>query len=208
MTKSLPCHHQPMRMSVMWSGQDMCRLRPLLCDSCRFEALVSRRSSSSPDIIVLHLYIHSPCLEESHKPLKPPNTLNFIETRRCPLQPSTSSLNLNRPTPAAMSAPGSDIPNSAASATATATGTGPGPSTAAKKLQFPRVDLEGHDLPPSPAPSSPHAGRRYAIATELVYTEGTDQYNASSVPIYQVWHRVPSIFWHVSSCNQVHSFRD
>jgi cysteine-S-conjugate beta-lyase len=48
------------------------------------------------------------------------------------------------------------------------------------------LDLEGHDLPPSPAPSSPHNGRRYALATELVFTEGNDQYNASSVPIYQV----------------------
>ena len=48
------------------------------------------------------------------------------------------------------------------------------------------VDLDGHDLPPSPAPSSPRNGRQYAIATELVYTEGSDQYNASSVPIYQV----------------------
>ncbi|CRG91473.1 cystathionine beta-lyase [Talaromyces islandicus] len=53
------------------------------------------------------------------------------------------------------------------------------------KKAFPHVDLDGHDLPPSPAPSSPHGGRRYAIATELVYTEGSDQYNASSVPIYQ-----------------------
>lgn len=48
------------------------------------------------------------------------------------------------------------------------------------------TDLDGHDLPPSPAPSSPHTGRRYALATELVYTESNDQYNASSMPIYQV----------------------
>src|SRR5271155_3260605 len=48
------------------------------------------------------------------------------------------------------------------------------------------VDLDGHDLPPSPAPSTPRNGRQYALATELVFTEGTDQYNASSVPIYQV----------------------
>jgi len=49
-----------------------------------------------------------------------------------------------------------------------------------------RVDLDGHDLPPSPAPSSPRNGRRrYALATELVYTESKDQYGASSVPIYQ-----------------------
>jgi len=47
------------------------------------------------------------------------------------------------------------------------------------------LDLDGHDLPPSPAPSSPSNGRKYALATELVYTEGTDQYNASSTPIYQ-----------------------
>lgn len=60
-----------------------------------------------------------------------------------------------------------------------------GSSSSAKK-PFPHVDLQGNDLPPSPAPSSPHAGRRYNIATELVYTEGSDQYNASSVPIYQV----------------------
>ncbi|KAI9797763.1 MAG: homoserine O- acetyltransferase [Sarcosagium campestre] len=47
------------------------------------------------------------------------------------------------------------------------------------------LDLDGHDLPPSPAPSSPRNGRRYAMATELVFTESNDQYNASSVPIYQ-----------------------
>ena len=51
---------------------------------------------------------------------------------------------------------------------------------------FSKLDLEGHNLPPSPAPSSPRNGRKYALATELVYTEGTDQYNASSTPIYQV----------------------
>jgi hypothetical protein len=49
-----------------------------------------------------------------------------------------------------------------------------------------RVDLDGHNLPPSPAPSSPSVGRRrYALATELVYTETKDQYGASSIPIYQ-----------------------
>lgn len=50
---------------------------------------------------------------------------------------------------------------------------------------FAKFDLDGHDLPPSPAPSSPRNGKRYAIATELVYTEGSDQYGASSTPIYQ-----------------------
>lgn len=59
-------------------------------------------------------------------------------------------------------------------------------SSSSVKKPFPNVDLQGNDLPPSPAPSSPHAGRRYNIATELVFTEGSDQYNASSVPIYQV----------------------
>lgn len=49
------------------------------------------------------------------------------------------------------------------------------------------VDLDGHNLPPSPAPSSPHNGKKYALATELVYTEGNDQYNSSSMPIYQVY---------------------
>lgn len=47
------------------------------------------------------------------------------------------------------------------------------------------LDLDGHDLPPSPAPSSPSNGKKYALATELVYTESNDQYNSSSVPIYQ-----------------------
>ncbi|KAF1948859.1 cystathionine beta-lyase-like protein [Byssothecium circinans] len=50
---------------------------------------------------------------------------------------------------------------------------------------FTSHDIDGHDLPPSPAPSTPRNGRKYALMTELVYTEGTDQYNASSVPIYQ-----------------------
>ncbi|PBP16340.1 cystathionine beta-lyase [Diplocarpon rosae] len=47
------------------------------------------------------------------------------------------------------------------------------------------LDLDGHNLPPSPAPSSPRNGRKYALATELVYTESKDQYGASSMPIYQ-----------------------
>ncbi|KAI9865157.1 MAG: cystathionine beta-lyase [Trichoglossum hirsutum] len=50
---------------------------------------------------------------------------------------------------------------------------------------FAHVDLQGHDLPPSPAPSTPRNGRKYALATELVYTDSNDQYNSSSVPIYQ-----------------------
>ena len=51
---------------------------------------------------------------------------------------------------------------------------------------FSRIDLDGHNLPPSPAPSSPSNGRKYAMATELVYTDNGDQYNSSSMPIYQV----------------------
>lgn len=64
----------------------------------------------------------------------------------------------------------------------------PSSSRTAKSLgkAFSNFDIDGHDLPPSPAPSSPRTGKRYALATELVYTESTDQYNASSTPIYQV----------------------
>ncbi|KAF2152089.1 cystathionine beta-l [Myriangium duriaei CBS 260.36] len=58
------------------------------------------------------------------------------------------------------------------------------PVTAASKA-LANLDLDGHDLPPSPAPSSPSNGRKYALATELVYTETNDQYNSSSMPIYQ-----------------------
>lgn len=54
-----------------------------------------------------------------------------------------------------------------------------------KALNVQKLDLDGHDLPPSPAPSSPRNGRRYNFATELVYTETNDQYSASSMPIYQ-----------------------
>lgn len=61
-----------------------------------------------------------------------------------------------------------------------------GENTVSQKKPFPGVDLAGHNLPPSPAPSSPRTGRRYALATQLVYTEGNDQFKASSVPIYQV----------------------
>lgn len=65
----------------------------------------------------------------------------------------------------------------------------PAPSSSdVLKKAVPHVDIDGHNLPPSPAPSSPRTGRKYAIATELVYTESNDQYNASSVPIYQVSH--------------------
>jgi cystathionine beta-lyase len=49
-----------------------------------------------------------------------------------------------------------------------------------------RLDMDGHHLPPSPTPSSPSNGRtKYSLATELVYTESNDQYNSSSMPIYQ-----------------------
>ncbi|KAK3353466.1 Cys/Met metabolism PLP-dependent enzyme-domain-containing protein [Lasiosphaeria hispida] len=63
---------------------------------------------------------------------------------------------------------------------------GTSPTLQAANKAFARLDIDGHDLPPSPAPSSPQAGRRrYALATELVYTETKDQYGASSIPIYQ-----------------------
>jgi len=48
-----------------------------------------------------------------------------------------------------------------------------------------KLDLSGNDLPPSPAPSTPSGTKRYSLATELVYTEHSDQYNASSMPLYQ-----------------------
>lgn len=64
-------------------------------------------------------------------------------------------------------------------------------ANAAGKAAIP-LDIDGHNLPPSPAPSSPRNGRKYALMTELVYTESTDQYNASSVPIYQVCDTSPS----------------
>jgi len=66
------------------------------------------------------------------------------------------------------------------------TGTLPNPKLNALGKALAQVDLDGHDLPPSPAPSSPRSGRQYSIATQLVFSEGNDQYNASSVPIYQV----------------------
>ncbi|KAI4603132.1 cystathionine beta-lyase [Pestalotiopsis sp. 9143b] len=70
--------------------------------------------------------------------------------------------------------------NNGASSSGSTDGTKPVNKAVAK------VDLDGHNLPPSPAPSSPSAGRRrYALATELVYTETKDQYGASSIPIYQ-----------------------
>lgn len=60
----------------------------------------------------------------------------------------------------------------------------PGVKSLAKA--YSKLDLDGHDLPPSPAPSTPRNGKKYALATELVYTENSDQHNASSMPIYQV----------------------
>lgn len=75
---------------------------------------------------------------------------------------------------------------SGSASTAQGQSTGSTNTTSVLSKAFPHIDLDGHDLPPSPAPSSPRNGRRYALATELVYTEGSDQYNASSMPIYQV----------------------
>lgn len=76
---------------------------------------------------------------------------------------------------------------SGASSSSTPPGRGLGnPKINALSKALAQVDLDGHDLPPSPAPSSPRSGRQYSIATQLVYSEGNDQYNASSVPIYQV----------------------
>ena len=96
-----------------------------------------------------------------------------------PLPPGSNSAAAAAATTSASSASPSPSSSSAASASAGKMG-----GTTANPLK--RVDLDGHDLPPSPAPSSPRNGRRrYALATELVYTEGKDQYGASSIPIYQ-----------------------
>ncbi|PWI70692.1 cystathionine beta-lyase [Purpureocillium lilacinum] len=96
-----------------------------------------------------------------------------------PLPPGSNSAAAAAATTSASSASPSPSSSSAASASAGKMG-----GTSANPLK--RVDLDGHDLPPSPAPSSPRNGRRrYALATELVYTEGKDQYGASSIPIYQ-----------------------
>ncbi|KAK5939714.1 cystathionine beta-lyase [Knufia obscura] len=73
----------------------------------------------------------------------------------------------------------------ASSSSTPPTGVLPNPKLNALGKALAQVDLDGHDLPPSPAPSSPRSGRQYSIATQLVYSEGNDQYNASSVPIYQ-----------------------
>ena len=65
-------------------------------------------------------------------------------------------------------------------------GTGLGAKALGLSKSLAGVDPGGHELPPTPAPSSPANGRRrYALATELVYTETKDQYGASSIPIYQ-----------------------
>ncbi|RPB03649.1 cystathionine beta-l [Choiromyces venosus 120613-1] len=59
------------------------------------------------------------------------------------------------------------------------------PSGSTISKAFSKIDISGNDLPPSPAPSTPTGGRKYALATELVYTEHSDQYDSSSMPIYQ-----------------------
>jgi len=59
------------------------------------------------------------------------------------------------------------------------------PTASSISKAFSKIDNSGNNFPPSPAPSTPTNGRKYALATELVYTENSDQYDASSVPIYQ-----------------------
>lgn len=119
--------------------------------------------SFSSDLSIFLLFLCIVCCSSDIQ-----QSLHFLDPRTLFRHLHTVSL----PRTTAMSASGSGVPNA-------------GISSSLKK-QFPQVDLQGNDLPPSPAPSSPHAGRRYNIATELVFTEGNDQYNASSVPIYQV----------------------
>ena len=81
-----------------------------------------------------------------------------------------------------MSAPGDAPPSSAGESSNISK------KTKALGKAFSKMDLQGHNLPPSPAPSSPRNGRKYAMATELVFTDSGDQHHASSMPIYQVSH--------------------
>jgi hypothetical protein len=137
----------------------------------------SRRRSSL--LILPALLLPAPCSQTFHTDaLLSRHCLPFSRQSRRPLSPPPRYPPRPPRYPTAMSAPGSGPPNGGTA-----------------KKPFPRVDLNGHDLPPSPAPSSPRNGRRYAVATELVYTEGNDQYNASSMPIYQVYLPSTSAFY-------------
>lgn len=46
------------------------------------------------------------------------------------------------------------------------------------------LDLDGHELPPTPATSSPSNEKRWNLATELVYAEHDDANHSSSYPLY------------------------
>lgn len=66
------------------------------------------------------------------------------------------------------------------------------PSLSAVSQQLEALSVNSNEaarqgsIPPSPAPSSPGTFRnRFRIDTELVFTETTDQYKASCVPLYQ-----------------------
>ncbi|KAM3436830.1 hypothetical protein MY4824_004113 [Beauveria thailandica] len=64
----------------------------------------------------------------------------------------------------------------------------PPPAPTAGAAATSKINVVDNPTPrPPPAPRTPPsaARRRYALATELVYTEGKDQYGASSTPIYQ-----------------------
>lgn len=80
-----------------------------------------------------------------------------------------ASLSIN--TSAGEAASGSAVSSSAASA-------GQQPS-------FSNAAARAGDEPPSPTPSSPRARKQYSVETELVFTEHSDQFKASSMPLYQ-----------------------
>lgn len=58
-------------------------------------------------------------------------------------------------------------------------------SATAGQPQFSNTAARDGDEPPSPAPSSPRARKQYSLETELVFTEHSDQFKSSSMPLYQ-----------------------
>jgi hypothetical protein len=139
--------------------------------SCRAH---EREATTSALLASLLSFIFSwACCDQQHSTAPGPG---FASTRKFAAPRSASAATRSNP---------KAIPNSTDMSEPSVPGSSKGKAnTAGKPLTT--HDIDGHDLPPSPAPSTPRNGRKYALMTELVYTESNDQYNASSVPIYQV----------------------
>ena len=60
---------------------------------------------------------------------------------------------------------------------------GPAGKAPASNKAFAHIDLDGHTMPPSPAPSSPSNGRRYALATELVAAADLGRLVSATYPL-------------------------